>query len=274
MITFAYYGAKNTHLSNILPLLPQTDHYVEPFCGSAAVLLNKKPSPIETINDLNGDIINFFKVLRDNPQPLIDALLLTPYSRQEFVQAWENTGDPVEDARRWYVKVQMDIAKAGARKDRSWSKNKTYNPGTHSSAVRNFMSKISGLEDVATRLRMVQIECMEANQIILKYDTKNTLFYCDPPYHSQARITKDDYRYEMNEVMYSVFAETINQVKGLVAISGYDSPKMNDLFKGLNKFKFKAKVLPMSTNKRSVSECLWTNYDPAVKTGQTKLSFS
>lgn len=87
LIAFAYYGGKNRHLNDILPLLPACEHYCEPFAGSAAVLLNRQPSPIETLNDLNSDIVNFFKTLRENPQQLIDALLLTPYSREEFYHA-------------------------------------------------------------------------------------------------------------------------------------------------------------------------------------------
>ena len=68
LIAFAYYGGKNRHLEDILPLLPAADHYCEPFAGSASILLNREPSPIETLNDLNGDIVNFFRVLRDQPR--------------------------------------------------------------------------------------------------------------------------------------------------------------------------------------------------------------
>src|SRR5271169_2246469 len=87
LILFGYYGGKFSHLDWLLPLLPECHHYCEPFAGSGAVLLNRRPSPIETFNDLDGEVVNFFRSLRDEKEKLIEAIGLTPFSREEFAIA-------------------------------------------------------------------------------------------------------------------------------------------------------------------------------------------
>lgn len=274
MISFAYYGAKNGLLKHLLPLLPECSHYCEPFCGSAAVLLNRRPSPIETLNDLNSDIVNFFQVLRKSPLALVDSLLLTPYSREEFENAWRFDSDPVERARRFYIRTQMDVAKAGHRKDKSWSVNIKYSIGQHSYAVKNFHSKIPGLIDVADRLKMAQIENKPAVEIIRRYDSPQTLFYCDPPYMHSTRTSNNDYKHEMAISDHVELAKALNECSAMVAISGYDSPEMASLYKGWSKIKFKAKQVPMSRGKGLVKqECLWVNYDPYIKADVAKKQY-
>jgi len=272
MIAFAYYGAKNGMLSTLLPMLPKCSHYVEPFCGSAAVLLNRDPSPIETMNDLNSDIVNFFKVLRESPEPLVDALYLTPYSHSEFTQAWEYSADPIEQARRFYIRTQMDVAKAGHRKDKSWSKNKAYRPGNHSYCVKNFAAKIPGLMDVELRLKMAQIENLQAIECICKYDSPETLFYLDPPYLPATRSSKDDYRHEFSFAQHEELAMVLNSISGKAALSGYDHPQMSIWYKNFHCYKFETKQVPMARGSGlRRQECLWTNYNPFKITGQLEL---
>ena len=88
LIAFGWYGGKYSHLDWLLPLLPKVQHYCEPFGGSAAVLINREPSPVETYNDLDGNVVNFFKVLRDQKDALVEAIGLTPFSREEFIKAF------------------------------------------------------------------------------------------------------------------------------------------------------------------------------------------
>ncbi len=110
LIAFGWYGGKFSHLGWLLPLLPKTKHFCEPFAGSAAVLLNREPSPIETYNDIDGEVANFFRVLRDQKEALIEAIGLTPFSREEFEKA---ISEPVEElsgvekARRFYVRARQ-----------------------------------------------------------------------------------------------------------------------------------------------------------------------
>ena len=112
-LAFFYYGGKFSHLNWLLPLLPPTPAYVEPFGGSAAVLINRHPSPVETYNDINGEVVNFFRVLREKPEELVTKLGLTPYSREEFFEALDPGVDPVERARRFYVRIRQAHGSSG-----------------------------------------------------------------------------------------------------------------------------------------------------------------
>ena len=99
-IVFGWYGGKFSHLEWLLPLLPESHHYCEPFAGSAAVLLNRKPSPVETYNDVDGEVVNFFRVLRDKRRALIEAIGLTPFSREEFYNSLPVNGANVSEIER------------------------------------------------------------------------------------------------------------------------------------------------------------------------------
>src|SRR5205823_3664247 len=109
-IAFGWYGGKFNHLGWLLPLLPCCHHYCEPFAGSAAVLLNRQPSPVETYNDIDGEVVNFFRVLRSQKEALIEAIGLTPFSREEFYEALrDSAGDlaDLERARRFFVRARQ-----------------------------------------------------------------------------------------------------------------------------------------------------------------------
>ena len=106
LIAFGWYGGKYSHLDWLLPLLPEAKHYCEPFGGSAAVLINREPAPVETYNDIDGEVANFFRVLRNQKEALIEAIGLTPFSREEFEVALaepDRTLTDLERARRFYV---------------------------------------------------------------------------------------------------------------------------------------------------------------------------
>jgi DNA adenine methylase len=109
LIPFGWYGGKFSHLDWLLPLLPDCHHYCEPFAGSGAVLLNRDPSPVETFNDLDGEVVNFFRVLREEKERLIEAIGLTPFAREEFAIACEVSPDLplLERARRFYVRARQ-----------------------------------------------------------------------------------------------------------------------------------------------------------------------
>lgn len=111
LIAFGWYGGKFSHLDWLRPLLPQTYHYCEPFGGSAAVLLNREPSPVETFNDIDGEVVNFFKVLRDKPEEILYKLTFTPFSFEEYLNAIEKTNrstlPDVERARLFYIRARQ-----------------------------------------------------------------------------------------------------------------------------------------------------------------------
>ncbi len=112
-IVFGWYGGKYNHLEWLLPLLPDCHHYCEPYGGSAAVLLNRPPAPVETYNDLDGEVGNFFQVLRESLEELMRVLALTAFSREEFHRAIHASGngsdcpDSLERARLFYVRARQ-----------------------------------------------------------------------------------------------------------------------------------------------------------------------
>ena len=110
MIAFRWYGGKYSHLDWLLPLLPETQHYCEPFGGSAAVLVNRKPAPVETFNDIDGELINFFRVLREDKEKLLEVIGLTPFSRAEFELAIQTSTHEITDlerARRFFIRARQ-----------------------------------------------------------------------------------------------------------------------------------------------------------------------
>src|SRR5205807_962099 len=110
LIAFGWYGGKYSHLDWILPLLPPCHHYCEPFGGSAAVLLNRPPAAVETYNDLDGEVVNFFRILREQKDQLVEAIGLTPFSREEFFYACSTPDGPIsnfERARRFFIRARQ-----------------------------------------------------------------------------------------------------------------------------------------------------------------------
>src|SRR3989304_1550064 len=161
MIAFGWYGGKFSHLSWLLPLLPECHHYCEPFGGSAAVLLNREPSPVETYNDIDGEVVNFFRVLREHKDKLIEAIGLTPFSREEFYLALssDDTISDLERARRFFIRARQ--ARTGLAQTASlgrWANCKLTTRGGMSGAVSRWLGSVEGLAQVAERLLRVQIE--------------------------------------------------------------------------------------------------------------------
>src|SRR5437868_1361469 len=191
LITFGWYGGKFNHLEWLLPLLPACHHYCEPFAGSAAVLLNREPSPVETYNDIDGDVVNFFRVLRDQPEELIRTIGLTPFAREEFHLSIATNGEPmepVERARRFFVRARQ--ARTGLAQSATlgrWANCKNTSRAGMSGVVSRWLGSVEGLPEIAERLLRVQIENRPAIDIIRLYDSPGTLFYCEPPYLHSTR---------------------------------------------------------------------------------------
>jgi DNA adenine methylase len=266
IIAFGYFGGKFSHLDWLLPLLPKCWHYVEPFGGSASVLLNRDPSPIETYNDMEGDVVNFFRVLRDNGDELIRKLELTPYSREEFYYAcYEKAQDAVERARRFFIRIlqgpnnQNEKLRLG-----EWMRSVSTSSNGMSARCSKWLSSIDRLPLVRDRLMRVQIENRPAIDVIERCDSSETLFYCDPPYPMESRPGGVAYCFEMDDRDHRELAEVLHSVKGKVAISGYRCPLMDELYKDWLRHDERPKIPASSANKSKTprQECLWTNYEP------------
>lgn len=268
-IAFGWYGGKFSHLDWLLPFLPETIHYCEPFGGSAAVLLNREPSPVETYNDIDGELVNFFRVLREDPDELIRAIGLTPFSREELrIAAEEPTSglNDLERARRFFVRArQVRTGLAQTASAGRWAHCKLTTRAGMAGAVSRWLGSVEGLSEIVQRLLRVQIENEPAISVIRRYDSEDTLFYCDPPYPHDARSDTNAYRYEMSNEEHRRLAEVLHNAKGKVALSGYHSPLMDELYGDWNRVESRPKKAH-STNTRSDSikqertEVLWVNY--------------
>lgn len=263
-IAFGWYGGKYSHLGWLLPLLPNTKHFCEPFGGSAAVLLNREPSPVETYNDIDGEVGNFFRVLRDSKEELIEKIGLTPFSREEFeiaIEQPDKTITDVERARRFYIRArQVRTGLAQTASSGRWAHCKLTSRAGMSGAVSRWLGSVDKLPEIAERLLRVQIEDVPAIEVIKRYDSEETLFYCDPPYPHESRGDKNAYGYEMTAEEHEELAKVLHKVKGKVAISGYHCGLMDELY---SDWKCNEAVEKNCHSiKKPRVEVLWTNYDP------------
>lgn len=261
-IVFGWYGGKFSHLDWLLPLLPSCHHYCEPFAGSAAVLLNRDPSPVETYNDVDGEVVNFFRVLREEKEQLIEAIGLTPFSREEFYRSLNGHGErlsPLERARRFFVRArQVRTGLAQTASLGRWANCKNTTRAGMSGVVSRWLGSIETLPEVAMRLLRVQIENRPAIEVIHLYDHKDTLFYCDPPYPHETRGDSKAYAFEMSDSDHRKLADTLSKIKGRAAVSGYRGPLMDQLYKDWNRHD--AEMKNCHSIKKPRQEALWTNY--------------
>lgn len=257
-----YTGSKWRIAPWIIGHFPPHNCYVEPFCGGASVLFRKNPSVTEVINDLNGEILNFFDVLRDRADELIRAIELTPYSRAELSRAKVLVVDPLERARRFYVRSLQAFSSGEGARAIAWR----IQMNDHS--LVNRWNKTSHLWTTAHRLKLVQIECDTAEVVINRFDDSNTLFYVDPPYVHSTRTSASDYAYEMTDSEHTALSEQLNTVKGMVVLSGYDCHLYRDLYAG---WKF-VSVETDTVQKTKRTECLWIN-ENALKRQSQKCLF-
>lgn len=262
LIAFGWYGGKFSHLDWLLPLLPKTTHYCEPFGGSAAVLLNREPSPVETYNDIDGEIANFFRVLREQKDALIEAIGLTPFSREEFEKAISEPLDGLSDlerARRFYIRArQVRTGLAQTASNGRWAHCRLTSRAGMAGAVSRWLGTVEALPGIAQRLLRVQIENDLAINVIRRYDSEETLFYCDPPYPHESRGDSNAYLYEMTNEDHIRLAEVLRNVKGKVALSGYHCDLLDELYGNWHVYEANSKKVHSVKTERT--EVLWTNY--------------
>src|SRR5687768_4552740 len=234
LIPFGWYGGKFSHLDYLLPLLPEAHHYCEPFAGSGAVLLNRRPCLVETYNDLDGEVVNFFRVLRDQKDALVEAIGLTPFSREEFALACtlDPEVSPLERARRFFVRArQVRTGLAQTASLGRWANCKNTSRSGMSGVVSRWLGSIEQLPNIAERLLRAQIENRPALEVIQLYDDRGTLFYCDPPYVHATRGDSKAYGYEMDDNAHKQLARALMRCKGKVALSGYRCDLMDSLYR-------------------------------------------
>lgn len=254
-----YHGGKFRMADWIISQFPVHKTYVEPFGGGAAVLLAKPPSQVEVYNDLDSEVVNLFRVLRDPEQrlQLAEQIDLTPFSRAEFVEAYLDTDCPVEKARRLIVRAQMGFGSAGATKGSTGFRMAGGRQKNYEIDLWNNYSQ--RLAIAAIRLKKVLIENRDYREVIDQFDSADTLFFVDPPYVRSTRNAKTlTYQCEMTDGQHVELLELLNQVKGKVILSGYDCELYNKHLAGWKKL---SRSVQASGNRGGVTrtECLWIN---------------
>lgn len=263
---FRYPGSKWSIADWIISHFPEGYEkmvYLEPFCGSGAVFFNKKPGTVETINDLDSNIVNLFHVLREQPDELRRVLELTPYSREEYDLAFEPCDEPVEKARRYMVKTTQSIgAKLAGSSKCGWRNHKQMKIG----GAGKWAGITETIDTATTRLRgdtthLVQIEHMDALRLIERYNSPDVLMYLDPPYLRTVRRSGALYAHEMDTAGQVELLKIITKSHAKIIISGYESELYNSALVGWHK----DSTMSQTTSTEMATETIWMNYDPPAR---------
>ena len=226
-----YHGAKFRLASWILQFFPPHRIYTEAFGGAAGVLLQKPASYAEIYNDLDSDVCNFFRVLRDPSArlQLMQACQLTPYAREEFEEAFEATENDIERARRLAIRAQMGFGSAGATKGITGLRIDTKRK--HGTAQQDWVSYPAAIAAAGQRFAGVLIENRPALEVLQQHDDPDALHFVDPPYMHSTRVMRvrtagkatGAYRHELSDEEHEELLEVLDGLKGMVVLSGYAS---------------------------------------------------
>lgn len=275
---FGYYGAKQRLAAQIIETLPPHNAWVEAFCGSAAITLAKHQVPIEVINDRDGNIVNLFQQLRNNHKALISAVALTPYARQEFINAGvrKKKLTSLERARRFLAKTMMTVN--GDAKGAGFSQSSSYARRGMEARVGRWHNLPDRLSEIAERLRGVRVESLDARRLLEMFlDRPATLIYLDPPYFVKRA---HEYVIDANDIdFHRELLELCCRAQCMILISGYDTP----LYKKMLRAKDGWKRVAIKTHTRDTkgkdyirNEVLWQNknFVKAAKLGRVPVRLS
>ena len=236
LIAFGWYGGKFSHLDFLAPLIPtDATHFCDVFGGSAAVLMNVGPYPVETYNDLDSELVNFFETLRNQGPKLVKAIGLTPFSREELMRACtpEDGLSKLERARRFYIRArQTRTGLAQTSSEGRWAHCVLTSRAGMAGAVSRWLGGVEALPEIAQRFQRVQIENAPAIEVVQRYDTPDTVFYVDPPYVHSARGDAAAYGYEMTDADHEDLAGVLRAARGRVVLSGYRTDLYDRLYAG------------------------------------------
>jgi len=252
----AYFGGKATIAAQIAALLPRHEHYVEPYGGSLAVLLAKPPSRMETVNDIDQDLMTFWRVLRDRPADLERACALTPHARAEHHAAYAPAPDDVERARRVWVRLTQ--GRSGALRPTGWRHYQ--DPAGPGPSMPGYLRAYVGrMHAAAERIAAVSLECRPALEVIEAYGRhRGVLIYADPPYLGSTRAGSR-YRHEMTaDADHAALAAALRSCRAAVVLSGYDSPLYADLYAGWHRHEIRAHT-GNGADSKTRTEVLWSN---------------
>lgn len=256
-----YPGSKWNIARQLVELIPPHHSYVEPYFGSGAVLFTKAPSAIETVNDLDGDVVNLFRCIQQDSGRLARLVMTTPFSREVYDRQFS----PDNSCAGRYQRAAGFLV-------RMWqahgSRNDGYKAGWKYDAVGrermyslwNWYRLPEWIVEAAERLRKVQIECRPAPEVIKRFDSPNVFMHIDPPYLLETRARKQ-YKHEMTDADHEELLRAILQSRAQIMISGYESEMYNDYLHGWRKESFASHA----EGGRSRQETVWMNYEYYVQ---------
>lgn len=257
-----YHGGKFRLAPWIIAHFPEHQTYVEPYGGAASVLVQKAPAPHEVYNDLDDDVVNVFRLLREpgTAAELARLCELTPYARAEHELAQQPASEPLERARRTLFRAWAGFGSAGATKGRSGMRTFTGAESRYKPVSESWTRAAALIPRFAQRLRHVIIENRPALEVMRDHDGRATLHYVDPPYLPETRTIGSTryYRHEMAPAEHQALLSTLQDLEGMVVLSGYDSPLYGDALSGWHQT---SRYAAASSRHGSVKrmECLWLN---------------
>lgn len=262
-----WHGGKHYLAKQIIELFPRHTHYVEPYFGGGAVLLAKPERFVdghsEIVNDLNGELTNFWRVLRDDAtftefQRAVEA---TPFSKPEWEAAANNDGrHPVQRAIDFFVRYRQ--SRQGLGTDFATMSRSRTRRGMNEQ-VSSWLTAVSGLTEAHRRLQRVVILCEDAVAVIAREDSKDSFFYCDPPYLHDTRSVTNAYECELPDLAHASLIETLGKLAGKFILSGYPSAMYDDAAKRFGWTRIDIKIDNKASGakvKAIKTECLWMNY--------------
>ena len=252
-----YPGGKKRIASWIIEHMPHHHSYLEPYFGCGAVLFAQQPAPIETVNDLDGEVINFFQVIRDTEsrKELQEWITYTPYARQVYDDAHlRKPGSDVERAAYFAIKSMQSH---GFRMNGNCGWKKDVYGRENAYAIKYWNELPKSIAEMAIRLKQVQIENRPALDLIKNYDYENVLMYLDPPYVWSTRAGSKQYVHEMTDQDHIELLEAVARLRAKVMISGYDCELYDSYLADWKK----AQITARTQNKKQQTETLWMNYE-------------
>lgn len=261
-----WHGGKWLLAPWIISHFPEHRIYVEPFGGAASVMLRKPPAYAEVYNDLDGDVVNLFRVLQDQASgaELLRRLEVTPYARAEFELGWDASDDPIETARRLIIRAFMGFGSNAhsdlgrGHKTTGFRANSSRSGTTPAHDWANYPDT---LQAVIARMRGVTIERRPALQVMAAHDRPDTLHYVDPPYVHGTRNRanpydpKHQYRHEMTDADHGALLAALRGLSGMVVLSGYPHPLYDDALGDWARIEREA----LADGARPRTEVLWLN---------------
>lgn len=261
-----YPGSKWGLSDWIIDFFPEHHSYLEAFFGSGAILFKKERSNIETVNDLDGEVVNLFECIREDPEKLATEIYLTPYARQIYEDAYQQIPDrdKFKRARNFYTRCNMGHGFRTTGEKVGWKNDVQGRQRAY--AVKQWNALPELIMMAAERLKDVQIENRSAEELIPRFNFKNVLIYGDPPYVLETRHGKQ-YRCEMDKKQHVNLLEVLKDHKGPVILSGYETKMYSDILKGWHQ-EYKDSYTQTMKKKREV---LYMNFEPTKQLSMCKL---